>query len=62
MAKRARNNKKKSHKIIKLSLNDFQKGDLVFAKIKGFQFWPSVLGESIGTKVRVDFFDYEKTW
>lgn len=62
MAKTARKNKKKSHNIIKLSLNDFQKGDLVFAKIKGFQFWPSVLSDFIGTKIRVDFFDYEKTW
>lgn len=40
----------------------FRKGDIVFAKVRGFPLWPSIVREVNGTQIKVDFFCSEKTW
>lgn len=40
----------------------YQSGDCVFAKLRGYAPWPSIVREVKGNKVMVDFICVEKTW
>lgn len=57
----AKKSKKNNNKIIAATAV-FKKGDLVFSKIKGFNFWPASIDEVFCGKFRTNFFDYNKTW
>lgn len=40
----------------------FKVGDFVFAKVRGYAPWPSVVEEVNGNRGRVTFFCPEKSW
>lgn len=45
-----------------LSVVDFQIGDIVFGKVRGYAFWPGKVEEKSGTKIRIAFFDPKLSW
>lgn len=42
-----------------LSFVEFQIGDIVFGKVRGYAFWSGKVEEKNGTKIRIAFFDPE---
>lgn len=45
-----------------IALYEYSVGDLVFAKVRGFPFWPGVVAEVTKTTITTNFLDYAKTW
>lgn len=40
----------------------YRTGDFVFAKLRGFPMWPSIVREATATRVLVDFICPERSW
>lgn len=51
----------KSNGIKTVALVSVKNGDIVFAKVKGYAFWPALVDE-VASQVKVIFFGPEKSW
>lgn len=45
-----------------VALIQFKKGDIIFAKVKGFPFWPSVAEDVMVSSIKARFNDPSNTW